>query len=215
MSIKVMSQVINVSKKLTTLNIADILTFGTLLFAWLAIISLLNNIFELSLLLIFVSFALDIFDGVVARCLDNSSDLGRFLDGQVDTLVHLLFTALFIYKYFHLTDIISILILFIFLAAGIFRLARFNLVGFVKKNEATHYPGLPVFVNNFLILILLFIFSFLSYPTFKLAVLLALGLISYLMVQKTPVPKPNVYLAILAVSVGLISSLWLLINHAI
>lgn len=188
----------------TICTLANMFSFGALFFIWIAVVTLLESQFYISLGFAFTAFLFDTLDGWAARKYKTASDFGRLLDGQIDTLVHLFYPALVFYLYFGLTSPLSMSVLFIFLAAGIFRLVRFNLVGFVEKEGAAYYPGLPVFVNNFVILILILLNNILSGNLFKNISLVLIAAVSILMVQKFPFPKPKKVFPILVALVIII-----------
>lgn len=171
--------------------LANILSFAALFFIWIATVTLFKGQFYSSLGFAFIAFLFDALDGWAARKHKTTSGFGRLLDGQIDTLVHLFYPTLVFYLHFKLTDPLSILILFIFLAAGIFRLVRFNVAGLIEKDKKAYYPGLPVFVNNFLILILIPFNKSLSAAFFRAISLTLITTVSGLMVQKFPFPKPK------------------------
>jgi CDP-diacylglycerol--serine O-phosphatidyltransferase len=184
--------------KIKLLPWANILTFAALFFCCLAIYSLIGGRYYLALLLNFIGFIFDFLDGYVARKLHQQSKIGRQLDGQVDTLVHLFFPGLFTVLYFHYERPIDLSIIFIFLTSGIYRLARFSTTGFVEKGDIKYYQGLPVFVNNFILLI----FILLNIPNFILSPVFLI--ISYLMVQKFNFPKPGLVTSVVFLLGGLI-----------
>lgn len=186
------------------LTLANVFSFGALFFIWIATVTLLDGQFYSSLGFAFVAFLFDTLDGWAARKYRTASDFGRLLDGQIDALVHLFYPALVFYLYFGLTDPLSILVLFVFLAAGVFRLVRFSFVGFVEKEGATHYPGLPVFVNNFVVLTLVPLNKILSSPFFKSISLALITAISVLMIQKFPFPKPKRVFSIIIILISIV-----------
>ena len=188
----------------TVFTLANTLSFGALFFIWIAVVTLLKSQLYFSLGFAFTAFLFDALDGWAARKYKTASDFGRLLDGQIDTLVHLFYPVLVFYLYFGLTSPLSILVLFIFLATGIFRLVRFNLAGFIEKEGAAHYPGLPVFVNNFVILALIPLNNTLSDELFKTVALVLIAVVSILMVQKFPFPKPKKIFPIFVVLVIII-----------
>jgi len=173
-------------------NLPNLISFSALLLSWAGIILLLNNQFYFSFSLILIAFILDSLDGVLSRKLKQESNFGRQLDSHVDVFIYLLYPALSFYLFFGLRDPISLIVIFIFLAAGIFRLIRFNIVGYLnlpKKNYRA-YPGLPVFFNHIPLLIFL-LFRFFQIKYFNLTADVIILLNSFLMVQIFPFPKPK------------------------
>jgi phosphatidylserine synthase len=165
----------------------NVISFTALLMAWLAIVILLQEKFYLSFALILVAFIFDSADGYLARKLNQVSDFGRQLDSKVDIFIYLVYPAITFYQFFKLDDPFSILIIFVFLASGIFRLVRFNCIGYVS---GFNYPGLPVIFSHLLVLIFL-LFKEINLPYFVyLANFLILGT-SALMLCTFPFPKPK------------------------
>ncbi len=163
-----------------------------LFLSWISIVILLNNRFYLSFSLILIAFIMDALDGYIARRLKKESSFGRQLDGYVDVFVFLIYPALSFYLFFGLRDVISIIIVFIYIAAGVLRLARFNVTGFltVQNKEHLSYSGLPVFFNHLTILILLAL-NWLPVKYFVPIAYIVIILNSVLMVLKFPFPKPR------------------------
>ncbi len=170
----------------------NVISFCALFFSWISILLLLNGWFYLSFALALVAFILDALDGFLARRLGQESPFGRQLDGFVDVFVFLIYPALAFYFYFGLKGPIFAIIIFAYLATGVFRLARFNMTGFITLPEEKQlsYPGLPVFCNHITILLLLVFRQFFG-GSFFLSAGALLVLNSILMVLKFPFPKPK------------------------
>jgi CDP-diacylglycerol---serine O-phosphatidyltransferase len=168
-------------------NGPNAITLLALLTVWLAIVFLLQGQFYLSFALVLLAFIVDFADGWLARKLGISSDFGRLLDGQVDVFIYLVYPALAFYLFFGLQDIGSIIVIFIFLASGVFRLARFNVLGYVS---GFNYPGLPVVFSHLLVLLfLIFKLNAVQYFVYISDVLIMLT--SILMLSTFPFPKPK------------------------
>lgn len=170
----------------------NIISLVALFLSWISIVILLNNRFYLSFSVILIAFIMDALDGYIARRLKKESSFGRQLDGYVDVFVFLIYPALSFYLFFGLRDVISIIIVFIYIAAGVLRLARFNVTGFITVQNKEHlsYSGLPVFFNHLTILILL-AFKWLPVKYFVPIAGIIILLNSLLMVLKFPFPKPR------------------------
>lgn len=170
----------------------NIISLMALFLSWISIVILLNNRFYLSFSVILIAFIMDALDGYIARRLKKESSFGRQLDGYVDVFVFLIYPALSFYLFFGLRNAISIIIVFIYIAAGVLRLARFNVTGFltVQNREHLSYSGLPVFFNHLTILILL-AFNRLPVEYFFPIAYIIIILNSVLMVLKFPFPKPR------------------------
>lgn len=177
-------------------NIPNIVSGIALLFAWLAIISILKNEFYLSYGLILLAFVFDALDGYLARLLKTENQLGRALDGYVDVINYLIYPAITFFTFFKLNNEFSVLAIFVFLAAGVFRLARFEVRGIKKQEGKMYYEGLPVFFSPIIILLFLITTQFVRpiFPLFAVSVLL---ITSLLMIQTFKFPKPKNVLPIL------------------
>lgn len=170
----------------------NVISLIALFLSWISIVILLNNRFYLSFSVILIAFIMDSLDGYIARRLNKESSFGRQLDGYVDVFVFLVYPALSFYLFFGLRDVISIIIVSIYIATGVFRLARFNITGFLSVENKQHlsYSGLPVFFNHLTLLILLAL-NWLPVKYFSPIACMIILLNSLLMVLKFPFPKPR------------------------
>jgi len=173
-------------------NLPNVISFLALFLSWIGIILLLNKQFYFSFAIILIAFILDAFDGFLARKLEQETDFGRYLDSHVDVFIYLLYPALCFYFFFELKDVISLIVIFIYLAAGILRLVRFNLTGFLSYSDKNYeaYSGLPVFFNHLPLLVFL-ILKLYEIKYFCLATNIIILVNSILMLSKFPFPKPK------------------------
>lgn len=152
-----LSDVLDLTIKKLKAQTANMLTLANLSFGGLAIIFILKDNFNLSLLLIFLAALADRFDGMAARKLNIESELGKQLDSMSDIISFGVAPALLLYQG----------ILFEFGAPGIFftvfyigcsafRLARFN----ISENNG-FFTGLPITAAGCLVTL-----SFLAIPHF-------------------------------------------------
>lgn len=123
--------------------IPNLFTAMNMLCGFLSIINTSQQRFFYAAWLIIIAAIFDALDGLVARLTNSSSELGIELDSLSDIVSFGTAPAFLIYT-IHLFqyDVLGILISSLFLIAGGFRLARFNvqLVGFDKK----FFKGLPI-----------------------------------------------------------------------
>ena len=195
-------------------NSPNLISAIALLFSWLAIIFVIQNLFYASFGFILLAFVFDALDGYVARkmCLENK--LGRVLDGYVDVINYLVYPAIAFFIFFEMTSIISQIAIFAFLAAGVFRLARFQIRGIKTQESKMYYEGLPVFISPLIILFFLFIQQLFDKTIFELISSVTLFLVGYLMVLLFKFPKPkNVFPFLLiatALSFAFIAKQWFL-----
>jgi len=173
------------------LSLPNALSFCALLGACAAMLLLLRGYFYLSFALALVALVLDMFDGMLARRLGLESEFGRQLDSHVDVFIYLLYPALAFYLFLGMKSVFSLLCLFLFLAAGIFRLVRFTLRGFEVSRDTGEraYCGLPVYFTHLLLLVLVCLKIYQA-PGFGFLACAAVLAVSALMVSKIKVPKP-------------------------
>lgn len=172
------------------INWPNIFTLIALFLACLAIIFIFKGSFYISFFWATLAFIIDFLDGFLARKTNKVSDFGRQLDSQVDVFIYLLYPSLFFYFYFSLNDIFSLICIFLFLAAGIFRLVRFNVLGYIVNENGNNYSGLPVVFSHLLIVI----FWLINFWQLRYFVFLAdffLIVTSFLMLASFPFPKPK------------------------
>jgi phosphatidylserine synthase len=130
-------------------------------------------------LFLVVAMALDMIDGPLARRAGVQSKLGAWLDTGADIFVYLLFPVI----YWRAAYDLPVLVLALFCGAGLFRLVRFSLLGFVEDQGKVYYAGMPVFYNQ-LLLVLTYAITF---NPMLLGVLLITGAV--LMVSTIPFRK--------------------------
>ena len=176
---------------------ATIITLFGLSLAWVSITLALTGQMYYSFLLALGAFVVDCLDGLVARKLKTDSQIGRQLDNMSDAVLYLLWPALVCFRVLALTDPLSLLSQSIFLGAGFYRLARFNVMGYVPTAHRVTYPGIPV-IFSFLTLAILFIFR-LFWPPSVIWITSATLLILHavLMVSRIDFPKISLRLSLI------------------
>lgn len=109
-------------------------------------IQIFKGRFETAVFLITGSVILDGFDGTVARLTKTESNFGVQLDSLVDAVTFGAVTAIMIFKWGFQGEYIQLgkVIGFIFLSAGIIRLARFNVLKEAETYVANVFVGLPI-----------------------------------------------------------------------
>lgn len=121
-------------------HIPNMFTIFNLTLGILAIVSIINESYALSALLILIAAFMDRLDGQLARRLDAESELGKELDSLCDLISFGVAPAVLIWS-FNLTDlgVAGILITIIFSVSGAYRLARYNIMEFEGV-----YMGIPI-----------------------------------------------------------------------
>ena len=160
---------------------ANLLTLFNLGLGGFAIIFVLQNHFQISLLFITFAAIFDRLDGMVARKLNITSELGKQLDSLSDIISFGVAPAMLLYQ--------SVLFKFgfagaiftvIFIACGAFRLARFNIT-----DSTGYFIGLPITAAGCLLtLCYLFIDFMPSYQFMFIIMLLSFLMISNIKMKK-------------------------------
>ena len=121
-------------------HIPNMFTIFNLTLGVLAIVSIINESYTLSALLILLAAFMDRWDGQLARRLDAESELGKELDSLCDLISFGVAPALLIWS-FNLTDlgVIGVIITLTSAVSGAYRLARYNIVEFEGI-----YMGIPI-----------------------------------------------------------------------
>ena len=116
-------------------------TMGNLFLGMWAIVSAARGEFELAAWLVVTAAAVDMLDGRIARFTSTGSEFGEQLDSLVDAVSFGVAPALIFYHLFLTEGVWSWTLSFIYVAAVIIRLARFNVeqAGQAKAN----FHGLP------------------------------------------------------------------------
>lgn len=100
--------------------------------------------FELAVYLLYVAIVLDILDGRLARWLNATSEIGQQLDSFCDAMSFGVAPAILVY--FAILDragLLGFATVLAYLLAGIFRLARYNIISDAHSKTATSV-GVPI-----------------------------------------------------------------------
>ncbi len=128
-------------------QLANFLTSLSLLCGFVSILFSLEGHFTLAAWSILVSVVLDGIDGQIARMVASTSEFGKELDSLVDVVAFGIAPSLlgyiFICQTFHVW---ATLALFVYLLAGVMRLARYNLTP--KEEMRNYFYGLPTTVSG-------------------------------------------------------------------
>ena len=161
--------------------IPNALTAANLWLGVFAIINTLGGNYKLASILIVIAAVLDGLDGKAARKLDATSEFGKQLDSLCDLISFGVAPAILAYSFsLESFRIIGIVITAIYITAGAFRLARFNVM-----NVTTHFIGIPITIAGALLAIVIYFGTNLS--PFIIAGLTLL--LSFLMISNIKTPK--------------------------
>jgi CDP-diacylglycerol--serine O-phosphatidyltransferase len=131
------------------LRVADYLTIGNFICGLIAIFLAILGHFGWSCLLAIGAMAFDFMDGKVARMLKQESLLGKELDSLADLVSFGVWPAVLGFA-LGLDDALSIAAMALFSAAGMLRLARFNVT------SSKDFEGVPITANGLLFPLLYF-----------------------------------------------------------
>lgn len=193
------------------LGIPGMISMLGLATGWIAVVLLLQELPFLAISAAIIAFFLDCLDGYVARKIHKESEFGRQLDGYFDFFNYLVFSALLFCKYIS-PNLLGMSVGFLVLATGTFRLVRFNVEGFVVKNNQLYYAGIVVCHVSLTAIILFFTQQF--YPqAVSIIAVPVMVIISLLQVSRIPVKKTSMYgfwliIALILLIVSLGFQLW-------
>lgn len=126
--------------------IPNSLTIISIFFGYLSIFAAFRGKYLWAAYWIIIAAVVDAFDGIIARLTETQSDFGIELDSLADAFSFGVAPSFLLYfwgfRHVNHSDI-SIFFSFIFLAAGILRLARFNILQ-KNKTDRRFYTGLTV-----------------------------------------------------------------------
>ncbi|NNF01189.1 MAG: CDP-diacylglycerol--serine O-phosphatidyltransferase [Bacteroidia bacterium] len=127
-----------------TKHIPNLLTLSNLLFGCLAIISVIKGKIEVAAYFILIAAVFDLLDGLFARILNATSEMGKQLDSLADLISFGLAPTIIIYNILINSELASqseysVLLILIFPLAAAWRLAKFN----IDDSQAYSFKGLP------------------------------------------------------------------------
>ena len=132
---------------------ANILTIINLSMGLFSIFFAVQGKYEMSLLFIFLAGLSDVFDGLVARKLHITSEIGKYLDSNSDLISFGVAPALLLYlSVLYQYSFVGMLVALIFVICSSIRLAKFNSVVFdgYYRGIPTTIVG-PLFGSSFLL----------------------------------------------------------------
>jgi len=175
--------------------LANCLTGISLFCGSLSIIFSLEGHFTFAAWAIILSVIFDGLDGQVARRNSSSSEFGKELDSLVDVVSFGIAPAMlgyiFVYGQYRVS---GALVLFIYLACSVFRLAKYNIT--TKEKTANYFMGLPTTVSGGVLASFILMFrkqdqgfckffaSLTSAQCFPIIFLLIMLVLAFLMVSK-------------------------------
>lgn len=130
--------------RVTRSIIPNLLTLGNIFSGFTAIIFISNYDFTNATLYIFMAAVFDVLDGIVARLLNATSEIGAELDSLCDAVSFGVAPSFMIYKaFFFQYGNLGIILASLPALAGVLRLARFN-VQLVTFEDKLYFKGMPI-----------------------------------------------------------------------
>ena len=151
----------------------------------MALISLFENNYEKTLMWILIGVFLDSIDGLFARALGISSEIGKQLDSLCDVVSFGLVPGYFMYKFlggFLLYEFAPLSVLgFLVTLASIYRLARFN----ITPSSQLDFQGMPTPAFALFVIGI----PFIPYEINPIIMTVIVALLTVLMVSKIMLPS--------------------------
>ncbi|MDP4181597.1 MAG: CDP-alcohol phosphatidyltransferase family protein [Bacillota bacterium] len=124
------------------LNIPNVMTGCSLAIGFITLILIFNQKLTFALTLYASTILLDRLDGIAARKFRMVSDFGKELDSLTDFFNFCIVPAIIAY-FLGLNSVVSVLILIIYIIAGVSRLAHFNLEEMEEIDGKKFFSGIP------------------------------------------------------------------------
>lgn len=122
-------------------------TFGNAFCGFLSVINTLEEDYFMAALFILLAALMDLCDGRLARWFGSTSVLGMELDSLCDAISFCFAPAILLYSWsLYQLGIFGMIVLGLYLCAGLFRLARFNIT---SVNQTSYFTGLPTTIAAF------------------------------------------------------------------
>lgn len=136
-------QKIRIRFRITKSIIPNLLTLGNLFSGFSSIIYIAKGEFEIAAILIVIAGVFDMLDGVVARIIGATSEIGVQLDSLCDAVSFGVAPSFLLYSvYFNQIGELGVVIASLPALAGVYRLARFNVTATVE--DKFYFKGLPI-----------------------------------------------------------------------
>lgn len=206
-------------RRVTRSIVPNMLTLGNLFSGFTAMVHISNGQYKTAALFIFIAAVFDMLDGVMARLIHSTSELGAELDSLCDAVSFGVAPSFLLYHtFFYQYGDIGLLFASFPALAGVVRLARFN-VQLSSFEDKVYFKGMPI-PSAALTLIAYVIFYHLPgelpkdyavYMMFFLSVAVSLAMVSTVKYDNMPRPtlrsikqRPIVFVFFLG---GIIASL--------
>ena len=138
-------------------NSANFVTLLNMVCGSMSIVATMNGKYKTAIAMIWIAAIADRYDGIVARMLGTSSDMGVQMDSMGDIISFGVAPSVHAYNsvFLHAPNNIKLLggiATVMLICAGALRLARYNIVGLDEDNS---FMGLPITIGGSLLAVLL------------------------------------------------------------
>lgn len=182
--------------QITKSIVPNLLTLGNIFSGFTAIIYIANGNYKLGTFYIIMAAVFDMLDGIIARLLRATSEIGAMLDSLCDAVSFGVAPSFMLYKvFFYQYGDFGILFAALPTLAGVYRLARFN-VQLTSFDDKLYFYGLPI--PGGALTIISFINSYLNNNvfssqiteilTFSVSIIVSLAMISTIKFNNMPRP---------------------------
>jgi CDP-diacylglycerol--serine O-phosphatidyltransferase len=167
-------------------------TFGNALFGFLSIIQALEENYIAAVYCLIAAAFMDLLDGRIARRMGTTSLLGAELDSLADAISFCLAPCILLYAWYPGTiGYTGIIALGLYMSAGIFRLAKFNIS---SEEQANYFIGLPTpmaafFVTSLVLYSHWILTHSLRFLLYKRIPFILIASIAFLMISTIPFPS--------------------------
>jgi len=167
-------------------------TFANALFGFLSIIQALEENYTAAVYCLIAAACMDMLDGRIARRMGTTSLLGAELDSLADAISFCLAPCILLYAWFPGTiGYTGIIALGLYMSAGIFRLAKFNVTA---EQQTNYFIGLPTPVAAFFVTSLILYSHWilnhsLRFLLYKRIPFILVATIAFLMISSIPFPS--------------------------
>lgn len=139
-------------------------TFGNAFCGFLSVVNTLEEDYFTAALFILLAACMDLCDGRLARWFGSTSVLGMELDSLCDAISFCFAPAILLYSWsLYQLGTFGMIVLGLYLCAGLFRLARFNIT---SVNQTSYFTGLPTTIAAFFFANLVLYESWISHSSF-------------------------------------------------
>lgn len=155
------SKVARMFPPLRYFGIANMITTLVISSGFIAVLLLVKGNIPAGLTLLAFAVGMDRLDGLVARAMKDYTPLGEQLDSLADGLAFCFLPAFAAYS-LGFNSFIDSIVLILYVAAGLWRLAYFNISGVNEEENKTYFIGIPTTIcaSWFIVLSQLWLISF-------------------------------------------------------